>query len=43
MAKVGQKVLPKQDKGNATKWHFRPLASGRGTSGKPVFYFWKYI
>lgn len=38
MAKVGQKVLPKQDKENATKWYFRSVRFARSEqAGKPAF------
>lgn len=37
MAKVGQKVLPKQDKENATKWYFRPARVARAEqAGSPL-------
>ena len=39
MAKVGQKVLPKQDKENATKWYFRPGRFAHSEqAGNPCFY-----
>lgn len=38
MAKVGQKVLPKQDKENATKWYFRPVRFAHSEqAGNPRF------
>lgn len=38
MAKVGQKVLPKQDKENATKWYFRLARFAHSVkAGNPLF------